>query len=297
MNALQHLRLLLRYDRALNLRRAVSEVVHHGARVLDAGCGVGLLSFWAAQAGAAEVLGVDYDPVDVAAALAVENGFSDSVRFLQQDLRKLTLQEVDGEFDVILAMIYLNDPRRDEEQTHVAYSLRQRFLAGGGTMIPGAVRYTVRGCEWPGQDALTRAKTLSSRVADLEGRYGFSLKPLSLALAQAPWHDFFPAKGSDGRLQLGSARVLSQEGLFAAVDYGKALAPYPETFEVQIVAPGVLNTLVWTQELWHSGSLLFSNESVSWIDEPRRVEPKSRCTVHLGDRWRQLNLASITDLR
>lgn len=294
MNPLQHLRLLLRYDRALNLRPAVGEAVSAGSRVLDAGCGVGLLSFWASQAGAAEVVGVDFS-VDLAKALVVRNGFEDTVQFFEGDLWDLDLDDA-RPFDTILAMIYLNDPRRDEQQTHLAHSLKERYLAPGGTMVPSGVRYTVRGWESPTQDGPTRAGKLAESVADLEGRYGFDLEPLATAIAGKPWHDFFPPKGPDGRLRLDGARALSNPCGFAEVDYAQEPTRYPETIELKMNAPGILNLLVWTQELWFADKLLFSNESVSWIGEPMRVDGGSQCTIAVGDEWRELNVASIINI-
>ena len=52
-----HLRNLLRLDRTFSIERAVRAAVKPGDRVLDAGCGMGILSFLALEAGASEVIG------------------------------------------------------------------------------------------------------------------------------------------------------------------------------------------------------------------------------------------------
>jgi ribosomal protein L11 methyltransferase len=53
-----------------------------GARVLDVGCGSGILSIAAAQLGATSVLGVDTDPIaiEATAANAARNGLSNVIR-------------------------------------------------------------------------------------------------------------------------------------------------------------------------------------------------------------------------
>jgi SAM-dependent methyltransferase len=295
MNALQHLDLLRRYDRGLSLRYALGRLVRQGARVLDAGCGVGLLSFWAAQAGAADVVGVDLEGLDLARALATENGFGDTVSFIQADLATLDLAERRKTFDLIIAMVYLNDPRRDETQTDLVYALRDRYLAPGGRMLPDRVRYRACACDWPAQDEFTRRATLEARVMELEGRYGLGFAALGRAVADRPWLPFFPEKSPDGRFARDGMTMLSAEAPFCDIDYHAERTPYPTTMDVVVKTPGIFNTIIWTQELWADSHLLFCNESVSWVGNPQRVRPGSRCTVQLGGEWRQRNVATILD--
>ncbi len=68
-DATTHARLLLRVDRTLSIREAISRTVKPGDRVLDAGCGTGLLSLLSIGAGAKEVLAVDRDHVSLASHL------------------------------------------------------------------------------------------------------------------------------------------------------------------------------------------------------------------------------------
>ncbi|MBK8338977.1 MAG: class I SAM-dependent methyltransferase [Flavobacteriales bacterium] len=144
MNAHQHYALLRRTPRALALRRIIQEVVKPGQMVLDAGCGSGLLSVWAAQAGAI-VVGVDFADLALARALATENGVADRTTFLQGDLNAIGL-EAHGPFDVLLAMVYLNDPRRDHAASALVHELG-RYLRPGAVRVsrPGAVHRTSTG--------------------------------------------------------------------------------------------------------------------------------------------------------
>jgi SAM-dependent methyltransferase len=282
---------LLRYDRSLNLRPAVARAVRPGARVLDAGCGAGVLSLWAAQAGAPEVVAVDHDELDLARGLARENGVADAIEFVEADLVHLDLPG--RAFDVVLAMIYLNDPRRDEAQSEIAYALRDRYLAPGGRMLPERVRYFACGADWPAQDHATRRSRRAARVRELEQRYGLALQHLADAVEATPWAVDFPARGKDGRLLLEHARLLSDPTLFVEIDYTGDRTRYPAALEIAAKMPGVLDTVVWTQELWFEDLLLFCNESVSWIENPRRIEAGEVCRVELGPDWRRRNCARI----
>lgn len=99
------------------------------ARVLDVGCGSGILAIAAAKLGAGEVLGVDPDPIAVEAtgANARRNGL---VRRLR--VRGGSVPTGEGPFDVVLAnliaslLIALAEPLRDE-------------LRPGGTLVASGI--------------------------------------------------------------------------------------------------------------------------------------------------------------
>ena len=73
------------HSRALDLRSIIEKVVKPGLRVLDAGCGSGILSVWAAQSGDT-VIGVDMADLSVAHNLAGENDVAGRTTFIQGDL-------------------------------------------------------------------------------------------------------------------------------------------------------------------------------------------------------------------
>jgi methylase of polypeptide subunit release factors len=89
-----------------------------GARVAEVGCGTGVLSIYAALAGAADVTGTDID--DEALGAARLNGLANNVprvRFLRGNL----LEPVPGPLDMVLALL----PHKPAPQ-----SFNQRYYGG-----------------------------------------------------------------------------------------------------------------------------------------------------------------------
>lgn len=104
-----------------------------GKTVLDVGAGSGILSLFAAQAGARKVYAVDENPPECARALVETNGLSGRVELIQARLAELRLDE---KVDVIVSEpwgFFLFHERMVE-----AFLLaRDRFLKPGGRLFPG----------------------------------------------------------------------------------------------------------------------------------------------------------------
>jgi ribosomal protein L11 methyltransferase len=87
------------------------------ARVIDVGCGSGILAIAAASLGAGDLLGVDTDPIAVESTLANSrlNGHQDRLR-----VRQGSVPSGEGPFDIVLAnliaslLVMLAEPLRDE---------------------------------------------------------------------------------------------------------------------------------------------------------------------------------------
>jgi ribosomal protein L11 methyltransferase len=88
---------------------ALERLVGGGERVLDAGCGSGVLGMAALALGAAEVVGVDHDPAAIAAsrANATRNRVGD--RFTASDRPLDEVAAAHGPFDLVVANLLLPD--------------------------------------------------------------------------------------------------------------------------------------------------------------------------------------------
>lgn len=138
-DTLQSQRAMLRDDaRMRRFCEAVERVVVPGATVIDVGAGSGILSLFAARAGAAKVYALEAtDVADDATELAHENGFADRIQVVRGDAAVFTLDEP---VDVVIgewAGRFLVDEWRHFQAFAKA---RNRLLRPGGSVIPLAAQ-------------------------------------------------------------------------------------------------------------------------------------------------------------
>jgi SAM-dependent methyltransferase len=131
-----HKEMLLDHVRCEAFRRALADAVTPGCCVLDIGAGTGILSLFAAQAGARVVYAVERtDIADLAKRLVSENGFDGRIRVLQGDMETVDLPE---KADIIVSE-WLGGYGMDENLLPMIVLARDRWLKPGGRMIPGTV--------------------------------------------------------------------------------------------------------------------------------------------------------------
>lgn len=261
---------------------------------MDAGCGLGLLSQWAAKAGGS-VLAVDLDDVNLATLLAAENELAEQIEFRRANLFDLIVEEpaLAQSFDVLIAMVYLNDPRRDETQTELSLALKESFLKPGGRMIPERVEYYAVVCDWPSQDWPTRQTRIGRDVRDISQRYGIQFQALQKHLQSTAYKEFFPQRDANGQIARGDCRLLGEMQPVFCVDYTRDDIRYPENIELRIGQSGTANSVMWVQQLFVGTDLIFANESVSWIANPQSVTAGDQLVLPLNSRWRQQNILQI----
>jgi len=136
---------IVRYHRSLladtvrtqTYRDAIEETVRDGDVVVDIGCGSGILSFFAARAGAKRVYAIDEGPViELARALAHDNGLADRITFINGSSFDVTLDE---KADVIVTETMGNNGL-DEQIVRAVDDARRRWLRDGGAVIPQSIQ-------------------------------------------------------------------------------------------------------------------------------------------------------------
>ncbi|KAJ1735401.1 hypothetical protein LPJ61_000565 [Coemansia biformis] len=107
-----------------------------GKVVLDVGCGTGILSMFAAKAGAAKVIAVDNsDIIHKARANVIENGLDDVITLVRGKIEEVELPV--GQVDVIISE-WMGYFLLFEAMLDSVLVARDRYLAPGGLLAPSA---------------------------------------------------------------------------------------------------------------------------------------------------------------
>jgi SAM-dependent methyltransferase len=219
-------------------RRAIDSVVRPGDVVLDVGAGSGILSVFAARAGASRVYAVERTTVAVVAQeLAAANGVASIVRVIHGDVLDVELPEG---VDVIVSE-WLGGFGIDEGMLPPVIAARERWLKPGGVMIPRSVT------AWA---ALVHDRYLGETVEFLRGSpYGLDLAGLvELTVNEISYSGSFRHLASDdrrsepGRLWTTHADVISLE---------QAQAAHESETQLPVHHQGTANALA----LWFSAEL------------------------------------------
>jgi type I protein arginine methyltransferase len=117
-------------------RQALRWAVQPGYRVLDMGAGTGILSVFAAQAGAGKVYAIERTSIaDMARRMVQRNQVEDRVEVIHSDLEDA---ELPGKVDVLVSE-WMGGLGVDENMLAPLVMARNRWLRPGGVIIPGRV--------------------------------------------------------------------------------------------------------------------------------------------------------------
>jgi len=126
-------------------KKAITNTVQEGDVVLDIGCGLGVLSLIALEAGAKHVHAVEVEPYtfSLAKMIAKKNNVADKITFHKTFSTRLKLKE---RVDVIVSEIFGN-LGLNENALPVLADARNRLLKEGGRIIPGSTKVWFSPCE------------------------------------------------------------------------------------------------------------------------------------------------------
>lgn len=232
-----HLPMLQDPIRVLSYRSAIERHAR-GKTVAEIGCGTGILSLFAARAGAKRVIAIEETGIaDVARRMFEANGYGDVT-----EVRNVISYDVelDEPVDLIIHEILGVDPL-DENILPVLEDARRRLLRPGGRLLPYRLEVCCVGVELkePEEDrSLTEA-------LELPRLYGFDFQPFLDTLAETrPRQAGGPWKGGRGRFE---PAILSEESRFLDLDFRTDrldLTGLSAKVPLRIVRPGTLGGVV-----------------------------------------------------
>jgi predicted RNA methylase len=172
-SALSHFRLVRDSVRVMSYRQAIQRYCP-GKTVVEIGCGSGILSIFAARAGARRVIAIEESRIaDLAAEMFRANGVADRIELRRANSRDVSLEE---RADVVIHEVLGSDPFSENMLLFIE-DARDRLLAPDGRLIPSALEVCCVGFEVPDLPYLDRGRA-EAELAELERLYGIEFSPI-----------------------------------------------------------------------------------------------------------------------
>ncbi len=223
--------------RVLAYRSAI-ERWSSGKSVLEIGCGTGILSVFAALAGARKVIAIEESTIaDVAEAVVDAHGMSQTVDIYRANSRDV---ELDEPVDLIIHELFGTDPFHEFLLESID-DARRRFLRPGGRMLPCRLEVACLALELDDAPEQRRTRAVE-RLGTLGRLYGLDLEPVSRALQSVDAERF----ARSGRASFDGAKVLSEECALLDIDFHRdpeQLRGQMGTRTLEIQQPGRLDAL------------------------------------------------------
>jgi SAM-dependent methyltransferase len=210
--------------------------------VVEIGCGSGILSIFAAKAGARRVIAIEESRIaDLAAAMFEANGVADRIELRRANSRDVSLDE---RADVIIHEVLGIDPFAENILPFIE-DARERLLAPGGILIPSVLEVCCLGFEIEDRPYLDRHRA-SSVLEELEGLYGIDFSAFRQSVNEAQPDPFPRPLGDLGQTQF-APRILTAETQLYRIDFaaGSSAAVEPRNdLRLRVTHPGTLGGVV-----------------------------------------------------
>ncbi|KAJ2452738.1 hypothetical protein EV183_002717 [Coemansia sp. RSA 2336] len=204
-----------------------SRDIFQGKVVLDVGCGTGILSMFAARAGAAKVIAVDNsDIIHKARANVIENGLDNVITLVKGRIEDLELpvKQVDIIISEWMGYFLLFEAMLDS-----VLVARDRYLAPGGLLAPSASYIYLT--------AISDQEYMDERANYWDDVYGFKMSAMK---------ERGPVKEADVDVVPSSA-VVATRALIAEIDHGTATPAtldFTSSFTIQATQSATIHALL-----------------------------------------------------
>lgn len=212
-----------------------------GCSVVEVGCGSGILSIFAARAGARRVVAIEESEIaSLAEQMFRANGCDGIVELRRANSRDV---ELDEPADLLIHEILGSDPFA-ENLLPAVLDARERLLRPGGRLLPWRVQVLCLGVEVETKPHRDQAYLLAE-AAEAQRLYGLDMTPLLELLAAADPRQIEPPF-DDADAKMFKPKVLSEECLLVDLDLrtdGLDKAGEPSEARLRIQSPGTLGAL------------------------------------------------------
>merc|ERR1711953_315952 len=216
--------------RTLTYRNSMWHNKHlfEGKVVLDVGCGTGILSMFAAKAGAKMVIGVDMSSiVDHAKQIVKDNKLDDVVTIIRGKVEEISLPEGVDKVDIIISE-WMGYCLFYESMLDTVLYARDKWLAPGGLMFPD--RATLYVC------AIEDRQYKDDKIYWWDDVYGFNMSAIGKVAVSEPLVDVVDRN-----------QVVANSCLLKEIDIQtctKADIPFESDFMIQLKRNDYVQALV-----------------------------------------------------